>query len=164
MFTRLMTRSALGLACLTLMVSTASAQSPTSFADNGYERNAYNYSYISMMHANGLALVMSGDDDTGDVANLVADFCNSGFDACYDALMKNDDSLWEDAADDLEAALLWCDTLIVFAQNDYPRGTIQSINNLVWYLEIAIDNAHQAQLQSRFASVQALPGFWMPRW
>ena len=133
-----------GLGMLTAMVGSAFAQSPTSFAESYAEANAYNYSYISMVMSNGLADVMADDGLEGEVAQLINDRCTDAFFHCYDALVDNDNSQWSEAVDDLESALLWCDTLVVFASDSQPSSVQAQIEQLMWYLEIALANAEDA--------------------
>lgn len=131
-----------GLGCM-LAAGSAIAQHPTSFAESSAEYNAYVYSYNSRVVANGLANSITTGEEAM-VADLVADFVEDGFFHCYDALMNDDDSQWAEAVDDLDMALLWCDTLEVFSQGSQSNSTLGQINNLQWYLGIAIANAEDA--------------------
>ena len=145
MIARKLTQSASCFALLGLLAGASWAQSPSSLADNNYEYNAYNYSYISKVIANGLADAMADDGVEGEVALLVSDLCDDAFFHCYDALVEDDDSLWTEALDDLEMARSWCNTLIVFAEDSQPSSVQQQIDSLMWYLDIAIENADKAK-------------------
>ena len=131
------------LVCLFLFAGSASAQSPTSYADNSDEYYAYVHSYMARVEANGIANVVD-EGLIGDVAAMVADFTEDGFKHCYVALMKDNDDEWRRAAEDLELAFYWSDTLLTFAQSSQSSSTIQSIESLKWRLELAIERAHAA--------------------
>lgn len=144
MFTKMIAKVAAPLVCLALFTTSLSAQSTSSKADNSAQYNAFVYSYVSMVYADGLADVMEGDGQTGVVALMISDFCYDGFKHCKTALDKDDDSLWAEAVDDLELARMWCDTLIVFADGSYSSTTLNQIRTLMWNLDIAIENAEDA--------------------
>lgn len=131
------------IVCLLLFTGSASAQSPTSKAENADEYYAYVHSYIAMVEANGIANVMN-QGVQGDVAELVAGFTQAGFKHCYVALMKDNDDQWREAAKDLEMALFWSDTLLTYAQTSQSSTTIQNIESLQWRLELAIERAYAA--------------------
>ena len=142
MFARGLRWLMVGFGCM-LAASSAVAQNPTDLAETSAEYNAYVYSYSSWVVANGLAgAISSGEDDQ--VANLIADYVEEGFFLCYDALMEGDDSQWAAAANDLKAALFWCETLEVFSANSQSSTVLWQINTLKWYLELAIENAEDA--------------------
>ena len=140
------------IACLMLFASFAQA-SPTSNAENSDEYYAYVHTYIARVQSAGLANTIN-QGITGDVAEMIAEMVDDAFFNCYDALMEDDDNLWLDAADDLELALYWTDTLKTFAQqNGYSSSVISSINSLQWRLELAIDRCEAAG-----------PQYWVPIW
>lgn len=162
MFTKMFAKVAAPLVCLALFSTSLAAQSPSSKADNSAQYNAYVYSYVSMVYADGLADVMEGDGETGEVALLISDLCYDGFMHCYKALDKDDDSLWAEAVDDLELARMWCDTLIVFADGSYSSTTLNQIRSLMWNLDIAIENAEDAvPMQKSLKTIY--PGQWTKR-
>ena len=144
MFTKMIAKVAAPLVCLALFITSLYAKSPTDKADDPAQFNAYAHSYVSMVIADGLADVMEGDGQTGEVALLISDFCHDGFKHCQVALNQDDDSQWAAAVDDLELARMWCDTLIVFAGDSYSYTTLREIRSLMWNLDIAIENAEDA--------------------
>ena len=123
---------------LMLCASSVQAQSVSSQADNNNEYQAYVNTYIAMVQSGGLTNVIDSGVN-GEVTQLVDDLVTDGFYHCYDAIMDDNDSLWLDAADDLELALYWTDTMLTFSQNSESSSTIQQIESLQWRLEIAID-------------------------
>lgn len=133
----------LSLAML-LAMSVGASASPTDNADSTAEYNAYVYTYISRIEADGVASIMADDGIDGETATMVSDFVNDAFKHCYIALLKDDDSQWQGAVDDLKLARLWCETLVVFAQDSYPSSVISEIESLMWNLDIAIANAEAA--------------------
>ena len=106
------TLSVVALAC-----SSTWAQSPSSMADNSYEYNAYVYSYSAMVFSGGVASTMSGSTVEDDVAQMVDEMTTDGFFLCYEALVLDDDTLWQEATDELSLARFWCNTLIVYAED-----------------------------------------------
>lgn len=145
-----------GLVGVTLMAGSVRAQHPTSFAENASQYNAYVYGYHCKVMANGLAdTITSGID--GEVALMISDFCDEAFLHCYDALMNDDDSLWAEALEDYQAARLWCETLVVFVGDSQSTAVTSQIDSLMWYLDIAIDNAAAARPATKGFSLPSFP-------
>ncbi|EMI56284.1 hypothetical protein [Rhodopirellula sallentina] len=141
MFQKVVSKWVAPIVCLAVMAVNANAGSPTSLADDSDQYNAYVYSYVSMVYADGISNVIGDDSLEGEVAILISGFCSDGFFHCFDALVDDDDTLWQDAVDDLELARMWCDTLIVFVEDSQPASVSGQIETLMWYLDIAIANA-----------------------
>ncbi|QEG42822.1 hypothetical protein [Roseimaritima ulvae] len=144
MFTKMFAKVAAPIVCLALFSTSLAAQPPSSKADDSAQFNAYAHSYVSMVIADGLANVMAGDGETGEVALWISDYCHNGFKHCQVALNQDDDTQWAAAVDDLELARMWCNTLIVFAGDSYSYTTLREIRSLMWNLDIAIENAEDA--------------------
>ncbi|WP_153559109.1 hypothetical protein [Roseimaritima sediminicola] len=142
-FRKFLLRFTATTASLVLVAATAHAQSPTQLADDADQYNAYVYSYVSTVYADGIADVVTSGE-AGNVAELIAELTDDGFMHCYDALVNDDDTLWDDAADDLELAHMWCFTLQVFTENSHPSSMQNQISTLMWNLEIAAENARDA--------------------
>lgn len=158
-------RLASRVACVALLViacgGSASAQSPTSMAESSDEYNAYVYSYSAMVYSGGIANVMSGNQTEDELAQFIDELTVSGFLYAYESLVTGDDTLWQNAADELSLARMWCNTLIVYAEDSQSSTTQRNIRTLMKYLDIAADNAQDAAPQRA--------NFWMqgiawPRW
>ncbi|WP_201766757.1 hypothetical protein [Rhodopirellula sp. SWK7] len=162
MFRKLMVKFVAPIACLALLTVTANAASPSSLADDTDQYNAYTYSYVAMVVADGIADTIGDDGLEGEVAIMISEFCDDGFFHCFDALVLDDDQLWQDAVDDLKLARMWCDTLIVFVEDSQPSSVSGQISSLMWYLDIAIDGAEASVPISKSVKI-GFPKKWVKR-